>query len=612
MKAQKFDTLVTLDFETYYSQQYSLRKMTTEEYIRHPDFHAQMCGIKINSEPTFVVPSGDLKHAFAQFNWRKTAALAHHAHFDGLILSHHYGVQPKHWFDTLSMARAIHGTQVGGSLAKLATHYNVGAKGKELANAMGIRDLPPALYESMAGYCANDVELTFALFLLMRNKIPKMESEVIDIVVKMFTRPTLRLDGKELKTYIEEEQKRKATLITDLQAVLGADSEDDVKDMLMSNQKFAAILEAYGVEPPMKVSPAIRKPTLALAKTDKGMTDLLEHENETVRDLAAARLGTKSTINETRAIRMMDMGSRGPACVYLNFSGAEQTHRLSGGDKMNWQNFPQAKKARLRHAIQSPRGTKLVAVDSSNIELRVNHVLAGQRSTVDLLRAGEDLYCDFASQRYKRVITKADTQERQYGKVCHLALGYGMGDAKFATTARLWGLKIDDGEALQTVRLYRSLYAALPRWWYAWQEIIPTLASGRTAGMHEIGIRVGGGMIQMDGFLPLRYPDLRQDADGEWTIQSRHGRTKVYGAKLVENITQWIARNIVMEQTVTIAKRFPVVMSVHDEVVYLCRDGEEDEALAFGVEVMSRSPDWFPQIPLGAEGHAATSYGDCK
>lgn len=617
----RFNTLVTLDYETFYSQSYTLKKLTTENYIRHPDFKAHMVGLKINSEPAFVVPSGDIQHALNQFDWKKTAVLMHHAHFDGLIMSHHHRTKPCMFFDTLSMARGLHGTQVGGSLAKLATHYGVGEKGRELADSLGIRDLPPGLYQRIAGYCANDVELTYALFMAMRKNFPAKEYDVIDAVVKMFTRPALELDGDELATYITEEQQRKENLLALVASRLGyADqpdgptAEDQVRSAVMSNRQFADLLELCGVEPPMKISPATGKPTLALAKSDRGMTDLLEHDDELVRDLVSVRLGVKSSINETRAIRMLEMGERGKACVYLNYSGAFQTHRLSGGDKMNWQNFPARDgKARLRHAIRAPRGTSVVACDSSNIELRVNMAAAGQRDVVESLRRGEDLYCGFASTYYRREITKADKPQRDFGKCAILGLGFGMGDEKFRTTARVRTKQIVSPEdSARTVKLYRSSYSAVPRWWYFWDDILPTLAAGRTAAMHEIGIKVQGGCIHLPTGLPLQYPELRQDSNGDWVMRTRSGWTKTYGAKLVENITQAMARNIVMEQTVTISRRYPVVMSVHDEVVFLCREGEEDEASAFAVEVMSTTPSWFPDLPLAAEAEHGKTYGECK
>jgi DNA polymerase len=280
---------------------------------------------------------------------------------------------------------------------------------------------------------------------------------------------------------------------------------------------------------------------------------------------------------------------------------------------MNWPNVPARDgKSTLRRSIKSPRGTTLVACDSSNIELRVNMALAGQFDVLAALRSGEDLYCTFATDFFGRPVTKADKMERMLGKVAMLGLGYGMGPDKFRTVARLMGgLTLTPEEAERAVRLYRGKYAAVRRWWQAWDSALPTLASGRMAPMHEI-VNIAGGKIQFPTGMPLQYPDLRQEADGEWTLAVRNGRAKTYGAKIVENITQAVARNIVMEQTLTIAARYPVVLSVHDEVVFLCRRGDERDAAAFAVGVMSTSPEWFPDIPLAAEASYADNYGDCK
>lgn len=611
---RKFDRLLTLDFETYYGLHYTLSKMTTEAYIRDPRFKAHMLGVKDAHENAFVVDGRDIQEWVRTVDWKRTAVLMHHAHFDGLILSHHYGVRPAFFFDTLSMARALHGTQVGGSLAKLAAHYGVGTKGRELANSKDVRDLPPQLYQSIAGYCANDVELTYRLFQQMRIGYPKRELEIIDCVVKMFTRPALHLDDALLRDYIRDEQTRKHDLLESLRETLRLPDVDAVKSMVMSNQQFADLLESRGVPAPMKVSVTTGKPTLALAKTDRGMTDLLEHPDEVVSEAAHVRLGVKSTINETRAVRMLEMGMRGPACIYLNYSGAFQTHRLSGGDKMNFQNFPSRDgKAMLRHALRAPHGTSVVACDSSNIELRCNMTAAGQWDVVRSLREGGDLYCEFAARYYGRVVTKADKLERLFGKIAILGLGYGMGDDKFRITARTQGgFELDITEAVRAVRFYRTTYPAIPRWWYFWDDIIPSLAAGRTVGMHDMGIRIHRGAIHLPTGMPLQYPDLRQDANGEWSIATRGGRSKVYGAKLVENITQALARNIVMEQTIEISKRYPVVLSVHDEVVFLCRTGGEDDAKAYAVEVMSKSPSWWPEVPLAAEASSGPTYGDAK
>ena len=111
---------VVLDFETYYGPEYTLSKMTTEAYIRDDRFETIMVGIKEGSKPAYWVPQPDVHGALLSLRLHECAVIAHHAHFDGLILSHHYGLTPGMWIDTLSMARVVHGSKGGNSLAKLA------------------------------------------------------------------------------------------------------------------------------------------------------------------------------------------------------------------------------------------------------------------------------------------------------------------------------------------------------------------------------------------------------------------------------------------------------------------------------------------------------------
>ena len=103
--------LLALDFETYYGADFTLSSMTTEAYVRDPRF--EVIGVGLTFPQTGQrawMEEAQFRRFAAQYDWSQAAVLCHHAHFDGLILSHHYGVRPGYWLDTLSMARAIHGT----------------------------------------------------------------------------------------------------------------------------------------------------------------------------------------------------------------------------------------------------------------------------------------------------------------------------------------------------------------------------------------------------------------------------------------------------------------------------------------------------------------------
>jgi DNA polymerase len=340
--------LITLDFETYYSPEYGLKKLTTEEYIRDPRFEPLLMGYKLDDDKRqhSVVGKGNIQTLCDALDIENSMVLCHHAHFDGLILSHHFGHKPKIWLDTLSMARAIHGTEVGGSLKKLLEYYNVGiTKGTEVVNALGKRlaDFSDSDLQNYRRYCMDDVEGTYRIFLEMMKVFPQHELKHIDMLIRMFTEPLVELDEEMLREYAMTIQAEKMTMLIEAGVQL---------DEVMSNDKFADALRRLGVEPPMKVSPATGKLAYAFAKTDREFLELLEDEDVRVQTLVSARLGNKTTIEETRALRLASMATRGPACAYYKYAGAEQTMRVSGGDKTNFQNLKRG--GTIRESIYAP------------------------------------------------------------------------------------------------------------------------------------------------------------------------------------------------------------------------------------------------------------------
>jgi len=312
--------LIALDFETRWGGDYTLSKMSTEAYVRDLRFHAHGVGIKINDGRTQWYPDEEAILVLACLDIENSAVLAHHAHFDGFILSHQFNRRPKLWFDTLSMGRALHGVEIGLGLGKLAEYYGVGVKNTAaLMETKGLERLTPEISKRTGVYCCNDVDMTYELFNKMRVKFPRTELNIIDMVVRMFTEPVLNLDGEMLAEYLEEIQAGKLALL--LEAGIS-------KDDLMSNPKFAQVLQNMGIRPPQKISLATGKMTWAFAKTDPEMKALAEHPDPQVQAIVAARTGTKSTIAESRCANFLAMSSRGAAPVYLKYSGAAQTHRL--------------------------------------------------------------------------------------------------------------------------------------------------------------------------------------------------------------------------------------------------------------------------------------------
>jgi DNA polymerase I-like protein with 3'-5' exonuclease and polymerase domains len=618
-------SFVTLDFETYYSQQFSLSRITTEEYVRNPQFEVIGVGIKIDDGRCEWV-SGDrneIKARLDQIDWANSALLCHNAMFDGAILSWYFGIIPAYYFDTLCMARAKHGVDVSGSLANLVKMYGLGQKGTEVIDAVGKRrqDFSSADLAAYGNYCINDVNLTFKLFnVLLSDFFPQEELDLIDMTLRMYTQPMLEVDDALLVERLEEIKQEKSELLRGLMDKLGAATEEDVRKKLASNPQFAAVLKEHGVEPPKKVSVTTGKETFALAKNDEGFIALLESDNPLVQQLCAVRLGTKSTIEESRIERFIGIGARnrGRLPIPLKYYGAH-TGRWAGTDSVNFQNLPSRdkKKKTLKNSIMAPAGHVVINCDSSQIEARVLAWLAGEHALVEQFREGNDVYSRFASKIYKRPISKADPVERFVGKTCILGLGYGTGAAKLRHTLKTQppGADLPEDECKQIVNLYRSINDKIVDLWRDSEMALSHIA-GWTSEMNEYSlgqhdaVRVNSIGLRLPNGLYIRYPNLRIE-DERMTYDSRKGAVSIWGGSVVENVVQALARIIVAEQMLKLRERYRPVLTVHDAAVIVVRTSELQDALAFITQVMSTPPDWAKGLPVACETKHGQSYGEC-
>lgn len=408
--------LVTLDFETAYGAKLKLgfKHQTTQQYLCDPRFEIIGVATKINNAPTIWGVGRQEAHLKA-IDWGNSVLIAHNALFDASILSWHYGIKPKHICDTLSMARALHGVDAGGSLKALAARYNIGVKGDEVVHAENkfLRDFTAEELERYGDYCRNDVDLTYDLYWLLKNRVNRVERALIDMTVRMHSEPQFTLDRFVLDGHLRQIQLAKEEML-----YVNKVTRDD----LMSNDKFAALLRRLGVEPPMKdKKPTKRTPnptgqTYAFAKVDEGFKALLEHPNPKVQNLCAARLGHKSTLEEKRTERFINILDECEALpAPLKYYGA-MTGRWAATDKINLQNLPRG--SMLKKAITVAEGYCIVGADLSNIELRVGLYFAGQMEKVNLLGSGADLYKDFAASVFDVAYDEVDEYQRFIGKTC--------------------------------------------------------------------------------------------------------------------------------------------------------------------------------------------------
>jgi hypothetical protein len=607
--------LITLDFETYYDRDYSLSKLTTEEYVRDPRFEVIGVGVKVNNEGTEWASGthDELKRYLHSFAWEKSMVLAHNTMFDGAILSWVFDVHPRIYTDTLCIARALHGVEVGGSLRALSERYGIGAKGTEVLNALGKRradftDDQLALY---GDYCINDVELTHKLFnIFLRKGFPKQELRMVDLTLRMFTEPCLELDIGLLEQHLEDTRERKDQLL---------ESAGVCKDDLMSNPKFAEVLQGLGVSPPMKTSPTTGKETFAFAKSDEAFKALTDHEDDRVQAVVAARLGTKSTLEETRTQRFIDIGKRGTLPVPVRYYAAH-TGRWGGDDKINMQNLPSRgpNGKKLKRSILAPAGHTLIDADSAQIEARVLAWLAEQDDLTEAFANNEDVYKKMAARIYNVDVDDVTKDQRFVGKTTILGAGYGMGAVTFQAQLKTFGFDMELDEARRVINIYREANWKINQLWRNCQNMVKNMVNGDSVQIGKSGVlKVLGserGILLPSG-LTLRYDDLSADHTDtglEYSYKTRRGRTRIYGGKVTENVCQAIARCIIGEQMLQISKRCRVVLTVHDSIVVCAKDDEVEETQAYVEQCMRWIPDWAEGLPIDCESGTGKSYGDCE
>lgn len=615
-------SFVTLDFETYYSKDFSLTKLTTEEYVNDPRFEVIGVAIKIDDGPTQWYTK-DIKEQLSKIDWANSAVLCHNMQFDGAILAWRYNIVPAMYFDTLCMARAIHGVDAGGSLAKLVERYALGKKGTEVVEAQGKRrsDFSPEDLARYGAYCINDVNLTFKLFSVMLSQgFPESELNLIDMTLRMYTQPVLAVDDALLVSRLEEIKTEKTTLLNGLKGILQVGDEEEVRAKLASNPQFADILKEFGVDPPKKISPTTGKETYALAKNDEGFIALLEHEDPDIQQLCAVRLGTKSTIEESRIERFIGVGerNRGLLPIPLKYYGAH-TGRWAGADAINFQNLPSRdkKKKTLKNSILAPPGHYIVNCDSSQIEARVLAWLAGQHDVVEQFRKGEDVYSIFASKIYGKTISKAFPVERFVGKTCILGLGYGTGAKKLQHTLKTQppGADLPEEECKRIVDLYRQENNRIIELWRDCDSSLqhladwPSRTNEYTIGSLPVVWATPNGLKLPNGLF-IRYPNLRM-RDNKYIYDSRRGVVNIWGGAMVENIVQALARIIVGEQMLKLRERYRPVLTVHDAAVCVVPKAEIEEGMAFITQVMSTPPEWATGLPVACEAKYGESYGEC-
>lgn len=612
--------IVTIDFETFYSKEYSLSRMSEVDYILNPLFQPIMCSIQQGdaNQPVHVYLGPDMvEQALAEIDWKNVALLSHNVRFDGAILAWVYNHIPRMYLDTLSMARAMtHAYNGSSSLAAIAKHMGLPAKGDAVTRALGRRfeDFSRDELLEYAQYCQHDNALCRTIFDRFRAAgFPTEELRLIDLMVRMFVQPQAQLNQCKLAEHLHAVQAEQRAALDQLRVF--------DKASFSSNLRFAELLESYGVEVPMKRSSATGKLIPALSLNDWEFKELRMDPTQPpfVQSLLACRVNAKSTIEESRAKTLLNLAKREVGCpTPYKYFGAH-TGRFSGDGGFNFANLKRG--SPIRHAIEAPEGMRIVHRDSSQIEARMVAWLAGCDELTQAFAEGRDVYSEFASRFYRRPIAKENKRERFTGKTAVLSLGYQAGAKRFrhALFIGQGGVSVEltlEGAA-ELVDFYRDAYWQIPELWRACArtlvEMTHTLDNDAFPATISpvLNLTCTNSTIELPNKMLLRYPRLRyemNDEDGAELVYDGPFKNKttkrIYGGKLTENLCQALARIVLTDVMLLVHQttgKHPV-LSTYDSLDYCV---PQSEAAAFDKlleEAFARRPAWAPDLPLASEG----------
>lgn len=588
--------LITLDFETYYDPQFSLTKMSTMEYVKDERFKVWGVGIKVGDGPTEWYGEDETETFLNILDWSSIDLVCHNTPFDAYILTQYYGLVPRMYIDTAAMSRGLYPGE-SARLKDVATRLfpddESMRKGDELVTAKGVRDLPPDIEELIAGYCIQDVDLTYAIYQELFYKFPRKELKLIDMTTRMFCEPQLTVDRDLLIKYRDEEIERNDNIIQ---------ASGLSRKVLGSDKQFKEHLESIDITPATKVSPRTGKTIPAFGKNDPGFKQMQRMYPE-LQHIWDARTAVKSRIAETRAQRFIDaVTPQGTMPAPLRYYAAH-TGRFGGTEKINLQNLPRG--SILRKALTAPDNMFVYVADLSNIEARMLAWLAGEHELLRSFKDGVDVYSNFASVIYDKPINKHDNPtERFVGKTAILGLGYGMGPDKFQATVKAAGINMDLDEAQRVVQTYRTTYPGISSFWKRATNLLEQTADKFCFVNKYACLEIQDSRIVLPNGMSLWYPNLEiWGNDHFYTIGGK--RQSTWGGRITENIVQALSRIVITDAMLRIEQSLPelkIVLTVHDEIIALGPQEDAQRNMDALIYAMCIQPKWAPALPLDAEG----------
>ncbi len=627
--------IVTIDFETYWDQDYTLSKQEwpTVRFVTSDKFEATGVGIRAEDRTGFYDPNliekafGVLQEKYGP-NLERCVVVMQNAFFDALILHEHYNIRPKYILDTKQIASFLEARK-SHALRDMAEEYGLKPKG-DIKWSKGLHwdDMSTIQRSDLGVYCNGDVDITTQLLQKMLPLVtnPELELPLMNHTTQLFLQKNFKFDfllAMKIKGKVEKRADEIAKELGHTRAVISG------------NKTFVVLMQEAlppGEKVPMKQGK--NKMIPAFAKDDGGMKALLDHSDIKVRKLAEARQAVKSwPLHVKRVHNMIQQAkaSDGYFRVPLKYAGAH-TIRWSGCEGVNAQNF--GSKAdplinQVRNTLLAPEGHVVVTGDSGAIEARGLAWIAKQEDLIEAFKQGKDVYSEFASQLLGRPVRKPEKYDpepvakvlktgRDYGKAYILGSGYGMGAARMLVEMRkipAFAEKIERGEidistCKRDIKLYRKTYSMIPKFWNdaekAFKVVTKYSDQIRTVGPLVFHSHNSMVFLRLPSGRELRYPQCairRSDSSIRW----RYGH--LWGGSITENIVQSMCRDLLGFWILECEKvGLPIVIHVHDDMTTMVPKELEEGSQMTLEKIMLSKPAWAEGLPLAVESHTGDRY----
>lgn len=639
---------LSIDIETF--SDIDLIKCGVYKYADSPAFEILLFAYSIDDGEIHIVDlvSGEeLPEEIAEAIKSDTVIkTAFNAQFERVCLSKHLGIllDPSSWYCTAVQAAEL---SLPSSLADVGAALGLErqkmTEGKELIKYFCVSCKPTKSNGGRTRNMPKDAPEKWALFKEYCKRDVDVERQ---IAKKLEMYP---ISESEHRLYVLDQRINDRGVLVDLSLAQQAIKINSIQTAVATEQAYTltglenpnsvAQLKAWLTENGVEIESLSKKAVAALAdETDGDIQEMLH----------LRLLMSKTSVKKYEAV-MRSVCRDNRVRGMMRFCGASRTGRWSGnilqpqnlpqnhlpdltlardivkdGDfemlNMTFGNVPNVLSELIRTVLIPKPNHRFIVADFSAIEARVLSWLAGEQWRLDTFRNGGDIYCASASQMFRVPVEKhgVNGHLRQKGKISELACGYG-GSVGALKNMGAVEMGVPEDELQGLINDWRN---ANPHIVKLWTEVGNTamkaikektiVSLGKLVFMYERGIL----FIRLPSGRRLSYikPRIGTNRFGGDSItymgvsaSKKWERLETFGGKLVENIVQAIARDLLASAMMNVANAgYDIVFHVHDEIIAEVPDGQGsvDEMCM----LMSINPDWADGIPLSADGYECEYY----